>query len=186
MTVLPDAPYEVTAAFSEADAAKLKVGQPAAVTFDARPDAAASGTVTSVDIEPTSSTAGSGATSGSGVTTYDATITLDEAPDDLLQGMTASVVVTVNEVTDVLWLPTAAITTVGGQSTVTVRENNVDTVVTVTTGLAGDSGTEITSGLTAGQDVVIETSDSDTGFGGFPMGGVPGERRIGGGNPGSR
>lgn len=172
-TILPDAPYEVSAAFSEADAAKLKVGQPATVTFDARPDATATGTVTAVDLEPTTSTG------ASAVTTYQATITLDSAPQDLLQGMSASVVVTVNEATDVLWLPSAAISTAGGQSTVTVRENNIDTVVVVQTGLAGDSGTEITSGLTQGQQVVIATSASTTGFGGFPIGGIPGggERR---------
>lgn len=164
-TVIPKASYQIVASFSEADALKLAVGQKATVTFDALSETA-EGTVTEVDILPTTSTTGS-------VTTYNATITIDEAPDDVRQGMSASVVVTTDEASDVLWVPTAAVTTAGGQSTVTVRTNGVDSTVVVETGLEGDSGTEITSGLTEGQQVVIDTSSTESGSGfGFPGGGL--------------
>jgi RND family efflux transporter MFP subunit len=152
LTLIPEASYEIVASFSEADALKIAVGQSATVTFDALSGESATGKVTAVDILPTT---------GGNVTTYGATITLDEAPEDLRDGMSASVVVTVNEATNVLWAPSAAVTTAGGISTVTVRKDGVDTIVTVTTGLAGDSGTEITSGVAAGG-------------GGFPAGGIPG------------
>lgn len=171
MTLIPQAPYEITASFSEADALKVKEGQTAAVTFDALPDVTATGTVTSVDIVPTT---------GNNVTTYGVTITLDDATGDLKDGMSASVVVTTGEATDVLWAPTAAITTAGGQSTVTVRKDGKDSTVQVTTGLAGDSGTEITTGVVAGDQLVISTSDSSSGSG-FPMGGIPGGGIPGGG-----
>lgn len=164
MTLIPDAPYEVVASFSEADALKVKVGQPANVTFDALPEVTAAGKVTSVDIVPTT---------GNNVTTYGVTITLDEPTGTLKDGMSASVVVTTAEATNVLWAPTAAITKVGGQSTVTVRENGKDSTVPVTTGLAGDTGTEITAGVTEGQLLVVSTSVSSGGSG-FPMGGIPG------------
>jgi macrolide-specific efflux system membrane fusion protein len=64
-------------------------------------------------------------------------------------------------------VPTAAITTGGGVSTVTIRQGEVDTVVEVSTGLAGDSGTEVTSGVAAGDELVIEIEESNsfTGFG---------------------
>ncbi len=164
LTVIPKAAYQIVASFSEADALKLAVGQAATVTLDALTDGTATGTVTEVAILPTTSATSS-------VTTYSATITLDDVPDGIRQGMSASVVVTTDEATGVLWVPTAAVTTAGGQSTVTVRENGVDTTVVVTTGLEGDSGTEIDSGLTEGQQVVIDTSSgSSTGLQ-FPTGG---------------
>ncbi|MBK9739676.1 MAG: HlyD family efflux transporter periplasmic adaptor subunit [Actinobacteria bacterium] len=165
VTLIPKASYQVVAGFSEADAMKVAVGQPATVTFDALADGTATGTVTAVDVLPTTGT--------TNVTTYGATITLDDVPDGLRDGMSASVVVTVDEAADVLWAPTAAITTAGGQSTVTIRKDGVDTTVQVETGLAGDSGTEITSGVVEGDQLVVSTSTTG-GTSGFPMGGIPG------------
>ncbi len=153
---------------------KVKVGQAATVTFDALTDGIATGSVTAVDILPST---------GDSVTTYGATITLDEAPDGLRDGMSASVVVTVDEVTDVLWAPTAAITTVGGQSTVTVRKDGAESTVQVQTGLAGDSGTEITSGVSEGDALVVSTSGPASNSFGFPLGGIPGGGIAGGGAP---
>jgi macrolide-specific efflux system membrane fusion protein len=141
------------------------VGQTAAITFDALAGGTAAGTVTAVDILPTE---------GANVTTYGVTITLGEVPDGLRAGMSASVVVTTAEAADVLWAPTAAITTAGGQSTVTVRVNGVDTVTPVIVGLAGDSGTQITSGVAAGDQLVVTSTDSGSSDSGFPMGGIPG------------
>jgi RND family efflux transporter MFP subunit len=165
MTVIPKAAYQIVASFSEADALKVAVGQKATVTFDALSEDTAEGTVTEVGILPTST--------DSTVTTYSATITLDSAPEGVREGMSASVVVTVDEVSDVLWVPSAAVTTSGGQSTVTVRTDGVDSTVTVETGLEGDSGIEITSGLEADQQVVIDTSTSESdSFAGFPGGGL--------------
>ncbi len=165
VTIIPEASYQIVADFSEADAMKVSVGQAATVTFDALTDATATGTVTAVDILPTT---------GASVTTYGATITLDEVPDDLRDGMSASVVVTVDEAADVLWAPTAAITTAGGQSTVTVRTDGVESTVVVTTGLSGDTGTEILSGVSEGDALVVTTTDSGSSTSGFPMGGIPG------------
>lgn len=176
MTVIPDAPFEIVAEFSEADALKLAPGQPAVVSFDALPGATADGTVTSVALLPTTSTSATGQLTSGGVTTYAATITLASAPEGAREGMSVSVVVTTQQVDDVVWAPTAAITTIGDRSTVTIREGEVDTVVDVTTGLAGDSGTEITSGVSAGDELVIEvgeSSDFPFGRGGGGFGGPP-------------
>lgn len=178
MTVVPDAPFEIVAEFSEADALKLAPGQPATVSFDALPGTSATGTVTSVALLPTESTTSTGQVTTSGVTTYSATITLDSAPQGVRQGMSVSVVVTTQQSDDVIWAPTAAITTLGGTSTVTIRDGEVDTVVEITTGLAGDSGTEITSGVSEGDALVIEVGESS----GFPFGGGSGGG-FGGGRP---
>ena len=167
VTVVPDAPFQVVASFSEADALKLVVGQKAAVTLNALGDAPAIGTVTQIDALPVSAAAGSaGATTGTGsasVTSYHATVTLDDAPDGVRQGMSATVVVTIEEVADVLWLPTSAVSSTADGSTVTVRRDGVDTIVPVTTGLVGDGGIEVTSGLSVGDEVVIPESSSGGG-----------------------
>lgn len=182
MTVLPDAPFEIVAEFSEADALKLATGQPAVVSFDALPGTTAAGVVTAIAMLPTESATSSGAVaSASGVTTYSATITLDDSPAGAREGMSVGVVVTTQEVDDVVWAPTAAITTDGGISTVTIREGKVDTVVEVTTGLAGDSGTVITSGVREGDALVIEVGEPSVfpGFGGGDgdgFGGPPPDR----------
>lgn len=177
MTVLPDAPFEIVAEFSEADALKLAPGQPATVSFDALPGTTATGVVTSIATLPTETTTAAGAVSaGGGVTTYSATITLDDSPDGAREGMSVSVVVTTQQVDDVIWVPTAAITTVGDTSTVTIRRGEVDTVVEVTTGLAGDSGTVITSGVGEGDQLVIEVGEPSEfpGFGNRDGGGLGG------------
>lgn len=179
MTVVPDAPFEVVAEFSEADALKLAPGQQATISFDALPGSSAQGVVTSVASLPSSSTTTSGQLTGSsGVTTYSATITLEDAPATVREGMSVSVVVTTQQVDGVVWVPTAAITTVGEKSTVTVRKGEVDTVVEITTGLAGDSGTEVTSGVNAGDQLVIDVGEASVvpGFGGGAGGGFGGGR----------
>lgn len=181
VTVLPDAPFQIVAEFSEADALKLASGQPAVVSFDALPGTTAIGTVSSIATLPTETVGSAASVTSGGVTTYSATITLDDSPAGAREGMSVSVVVTTQQVDDVVWAPTAAITTEGGRSTVTIRNGEVDTVVEVTTGLAGDSGTEITSGVQEGNLLVIEVGEASTfpGFGGGDGGGFGGRPRDG-------
>ena len=91
--------------------------------------------------------------------------------------MTTDVSVATSTRSNVLVLPTAAITTNGTISTVQVLRDGETTVTRVTTGLVGNSTTEIVSGLRAG-DVVVEptvnitasSSSATTGAGG-PLGG---------------
>ena len=73
----------------------------------------------------------------------------------------------------------SAITTVGGTSTVTVRRGEEDVVTTVTTGIVGDTGTEILTGVVAGDVLVVPTSTGGAGGFTFPGGGPPGG--LGGG-----
>jgi hypothetical protein len=72
--------------------------------------------------------------------------------------MTAQVAVIVDSRTNVLELPTSAITTTGLASTVTVVSNGKQTTEVVVLGLKGDSTTQIMSGVTAGQVVVQPTA----------------------------
>jgi multidrug efflux pump subunit AcrA (membrane-fusion protein) len=174
----------VTASFSESDAAKIAVGQPATVTVSALPTQKLAAHVIGVD--PIGS-------SSSGVVQYTVTFAVDRSEPKLKSGMSANVSVTVAERDNVLNVPSAAVTGSGSNARVTVLENGVQSTVQVVAGLKGDSTTEIVSGLKSGQSVVtssgtaLPTSNSPAGaqfgrggFGGGGLGGGGGVVRVGG------
>ena len=172
----------MVAGFAEANISKMAVGETATATLPALPNTTVTGTV--VAVSPTS-------TVTSNVVTYNVTIALQSPPSSVKVGMTADMSVVVQTASNTLEVPSAAITTTGPISTVTVLANGKQTVTTVTTGLVGDSTTQILSGLSVGQ-VVVEpvasvsgssTSGSSTpGGGGFgPPGGFGGGGLGGGG-----
>jgi multidrug efflux pump subunit AcrA (membrane-fusion protein) len=148
---------QVTAGFSEADAAKVRLGQTAAVTFDALPNqVATNGKVIAIDTI---------STVVSNVVTYNVTVLLGQRVKGVKPGMTASVQVTVDQHDGALQVPSAAVTTQGGVSTVVSLQGQTQITRTVTVGLQGDSATEITGGLSAGDRVVISSgvAAADTG-----------------------
>jgi macrolide-specific efflux system membrane fusion protein len=140
---------QVTAAFAESDVAKLAVGQPATVTVSALGGAQLAAHIAAIN--PIAS-------SSSSVVQYTVTFALDQANKQLKPGMTANVAVTVAEKDNVLQVPSAAVTGSGRNARVTVLKNGVSQTVPVIAGLAGDSSTEIVSGLTAGETYVITTT----------------------------
>jgi membrane fusion protein, macrolide-specific efflux system len=131
---------------SEVDAAKVQTGQKATLTFDALPNQTFTGRVIGINTTGTVS---------SGVTSYPATIVLDTANDHILPNMsvTANIITGVKD--NVLAVPTAAIQSSGGQSTVRVLKNGQITIAQVTTGATSDADTEIVSGLNEGDIVVV-------------------------------
>lgn len=162
--------------FSESDISKLHVGQPATVTVNAVPGTELAAHVTSIDILPTSN---------SGVVSYNVTFHLDQTSSRLRPGMTASATVVVSQASGAVTVPSAAIT--GG--TVTVVRNGKDTTQPVVTGVVGDSTTQVLSGLSPGEQVVITTNlnlgSNTTGTGGGFGGGAGGAAvRFGGGGLG--
>ena len=145
---------QVVAGFPEASAVKVKVGQPATVTLSAT-SVVVNGSVTSVN--PTPSVV-------SNVVTFDATITLQNPPATVENGMSTTVAVVVASAENAVELPSSAITTTGRVSTVELLKNGKQVLTTVTTGLVGDTDTQILSGLAAGEQVV-EPSITDSGNG---------------------
>jgi macrolide-specific efflux system membrane fusion protein len=165
---------KIDGSFAEADAGKLQVGQTATVTINALPDANVTGTVSSIDELPTSS--------GS-VVEYGATLTLSASPDGVRIGQSASVAVTVARASNVLTVSPTAVTTAGGQSTVTVLRNGRQVRTTVRLGIKGDSAYQVTSGVTEGETLVLPTVTTSSSGNGFPNGNFPG---TGNGGTGSR
>jgi macrolide-specific efflux system membrane fusion protein len=157
VTIADTSKMTMTAAIAEADIALVAVGQTATVTFPALTDVTATATVTA--IAPTGTTSNS-------VVTYSTTITLDSIPEGLRIGQTAEVTITtVSSADDALYVPTAAITTAtDGTSTVDViGDDDEVTTTTVELGVVGDAGTEITSGVTSGETIVLGEVAATTG-----------------------
>lgn len=188
MTIADVSAMTVSASIAEADIASVTVGQKAVVTFPAVPGETANATVTA--IAPTATTSNS-------VVTYATTITLSSIPTGLRLGQTAAVAITTkSSAADALYVPAAAISTANGLSTVkVVGSNGKISTVTVTLGIVGNAGTQILTGLKAGQTVSLGVVAANTGTsttgrtgfgggrGGFGGGGGFGGRT--GGNGGS-
>jgi multidrug efflux pump subunit AcrA (membrane-fusion protein) len=99
------------------------------------------------------------ADASSGVASYPVTITFTDTTGDFNPGATASVDVTYAQKADVVQVSTRAVTTADGTSTVEVdadgKAGGKTETRTVTTGLTSGTMTEITSGLKAGEQVVL-------------------------------
>lgn len=137
---------QVQAQFSEADVASLAVGQSAAITLASR-----TGTFTGKvsQINPAGTASGQ-------LVRYTVMIAFDNPPADLLYGQSANVVVTTSSVTNVLYVSSTAVTLgTGNAATVTVRAGARDQQRAVHIGLRGDQYTEIRSGLSQGEVVVV-------------------------------
>lgn len=166
ITLIPTGTFTASADFAESDAAQVTIGAPALVTFQALPGVAIPGKVLRID--PSASTSATDQ-----LVTFRIEVSMDGIPSTVRPGMTASIAITTDEVAGVLAVPQAAITTVGGVSTVQVLQPDNTTVETqVELGTKGDSLTEITSGVRSGDVLVIPTGTS--GVSEFPRGGPPG------------
>jgi macrolide-specific efflux system membrane fusion protein len=142
--------FEVTSTVSDSVISEVAIGQNAVVTAAGSTNGLPA-TVTSVGVI---------ATVSSGVATFPVTVQITGSHPSLRDGMSATVVVVVNQVVGVLTVPTSAVHTNGTASFVNVLQAGKLTPVTVTVGSADSLRTQITSGLSAGQTVVIATVSS--------------------------
>lgn len=133
---------QISADFPEADADHLAVKQPAVISLADQSGTTFKATV--VQVDPTGTSDGT-------MVRYGVLLGFDESPKNLLVGQSATVAVTTGSKTDVLRVPSTAVHNVAGP-TGTVLKNG--TQVQVGIGLRGDQYTEITTGLSEGDQVV--------------------------------
>jgi multidrug efflux pump subunit AcrA (membrane-fusion protein) len=167
----------MTVAFSESDISKVHVGQPATVTLDALAGVELAAHVSSISLVGTTS---------SSVVSYDATLTLDQNDSRVKPGMSASASVITGQASGVT-VPNAAVTGSGSLGTVTLVKNGEDVSQQVVVGLRGDSRTQIVSGVSAGEQLVITIalpSLSSTSTSGSSGSGTLGGGGLGGGGLG--
>ncbi len=177
---LANSQIQATVNLSEIDVTKVQAGQKVTLTLDAFPDKTFTGKVLSID------TTGS---VSSGVTTYPAIIALDSAANTIYPNMAVSAKIITAITDNVLLVPSTALQSQGGSTTIRLLKNGQLQSVDVTPGDANDTETVITSGVSEGDTVVTSilnttrssgaTSSpfSGTGIGGFRAGGG-----FGGGN----
>jgi len=153
-----------TISLSEEDVTKIKMGDKAVITFDAIDGLSVAGKVTEIDTIGTVS---------QGVVSYNVQITFDTQDSRIKPGMSTSVNVITDTQQNVLTVPNSAVKTKNGAYYVLVLDKNEDltsssaaqgfvsvtapTQKTVKIGVADDTNTEITSGLSEGDQVVIRT-----------------------------
>jgi multidrug efflux pump subunit AcrA (membrane-fusion protein) len=137
--------FEVTGSVSDAQVNEIAVGQTAYIT-PAGTTQTYAGKVT--EVAPV-------ATISSGVATFSVTATISGTHNELKSGMSASVSVIVNQVVGVLTVPTSAVHQSGGTATVQVLQDGKPVSVPVTVGASDAQATQILSGLSAGEEVVI-------------------------------
>ena len=146
---------------NEVDAAQVKLGQTATLTFNAIPGATATGTVAQIDTIGTVT---------QGVVSYNAKIAFDAGDQGIKPGMSVSVTIAVGKDSGVLLVPNSAVTSVGSKSTVlvldgitgatdgaTISLTNAPKSISVETGDSDNKNTIITSGLTEGEHIVTHT-----------------------------
>ena len=125
--------YISTIVLNEVDVAKVAVGQPVNITFNALPNITATGTVIEVDTVGTVS---------SGVVSYSVQISINTTDPQIKIGMSVNANIITAEAANVVVVPNAAVKTLGGRSYVMVPAGTV-TPTAVVAGTAGSlaSGT---------------------------------------------
>ena len=159
---------QVSAGFSEADSAKLVIGQAATFSFAALANMNSTGKLISIDTLPTTT---------NGATSYKAVFSIDGKVAGLKPGMTATATVITGAVSNVLQVASQAVSVRGRGATVNVitTKNGLDVITPtqVEIGLQGDSSVQIISGVKEGTKVVLRSASTSVSSNGFPSVGVP-------------
>lgn len=185
ITVVGTSSWEVDATLDETEVGATAVGDQVTMTSTggATPFY---GTVASVGVIPTVS---------SGVASYPVTVDVTGDPAGLEVGESVTADVITRVLADVLVVPASAVHTDGAKTTVTVEEGGRHVAVAVHLGMESAGDVQVTSGLRAGEEVVVpiprairsvvsKLGTGRTGFGGGFGGGAGGFRGGFGGGAG--
>jgi multidrug efflux pump subunit AcrA (membrane-fusion protein) len=154
VVVVSTSSWIVNATVGSADLASVKKGLQATITP----------TDTTSRIFGVVSSVGIVASTSSGAAAFPVVIAVTGSPTGLYVNGTATVSIVVKQVANALTVPTAAVSTAGGKSVVTLRSGTKDTQTPVTIGGVYGANTQILSGVKAG-DQVVEKLVARTGGG---------------------
>lgn len=147
VTVVDLKRLQVDAYVDETDIGGVRLGQAAQVTVDAYPNKIFAGTVVKIS---------QGGALLQNVVTYDTTINLSNPQGLLKPGMTATVSIVVNKHANVLIAPIEAVKYIGTTPVIYVVEGkNKIMPHQVTVGIADNTNTEILSGVSEGQTIIL-------------------------------
>ncbi|RPI93220.1 MAG: HlyD family efflux transporter periplasmic adaptor subunit [Chloroflexi bacterium] len=138
---------EVVANVTEEDYPIISIGQSVEVYFDARPEVTIKGKVERIIPKRIEGDR----------PRYNIYIALNEVPDGLADGMTADAAITIEKRAGVLCLPRSIVRASGvDEVSLKVWTGTTTETRSVTVGLRGDSDVEILSGVSEGEQVVIQ------------------------------
>jgi HlyD family secretion protein len=148
ITVLGNTPFRVEMNISEVDVPKLARSQSGTLELDAFPGVKYQVRVSEIDSSPTLV---------DGVSKYRVKLDFLFPHTEFKIGMTGDVTVVTGERTDVVKVPSRAVSTKeSGEKTVRILSGNTPEERVITTGMEGESGDiEVTSGLLGGEKVVV-------------------------------
>lgn len=147
VTIGDNGEKHVSTQVSQEDIGSIEIGQSVEMQFVANPDVTLTGRVSKKSLRPTEG--------GSGVT-YQVTIDFDEDQPDLMEGMTCNVKFILKKVESVLTLANKAITLRDGKQYVTVKlPDGSHEEREIKTGFSDGRVSEVTSGLSEGDTVVV-------------------------------
>ena len=154
---IPDfAHMRVNAAAHEAMVHLLAPGQPVQIKVDAYPNQSFNGKVTSVAPMPSIELS-----SGAQRKYYPTFIEIEDPGRGLRPGMTAQVDIEIQQLDNVIQIPTTAVVRVEGKTLVRVQTENGDYVLReVTLGASDDRTIEVKSGLKPGERISLEPAAS--------------------------
>ncbi len=130
----------------EVDINRVKVGQPAKLTFDAIPDKDYDGRV--IEVSKVGAL-------DQGVVNFTITVELSNADENVLPGMTAGVNIVVSQLENVLLVPNRAVRLRSNERVVYLLVNGVPTPKNITLGVSSETFSEVTGGELKEGDVVI-------------------------------
>lgn len=134
--------------FNEVDAAKVKIGQKAVLTFSSVADLSITGQVQDVDNIGTVT---------QNVVNFSVVILFDTQDERIKPGMSVAASIITDAKQDVLMVPSAAVKTLNGQSYVQVLSANSPVQKDVAVGSSNDTDTEISGDVKEGDEVVTQT-----------------------------
>jgi RND family efflux transporter MFP subunit len=156
-----------TVSLNEVDAAKIKLGNDATLTFDALPGLSITGKVSQIDLLGTVT---------QGIVSYNVQIVFDTQDERVKSGMSVSATIIEAVKTDVIAVPSTAVKKNGDQlyvyvvedSNIATKTGNIVTLKTdpkiqnVTVGISSNSMTEISEGLSENEVVISRTVTAQT------------------------
>ena len=136
----------ITASVDQVNIPRMKLDQKAAIIFDALPNQTFAGYVKSLDVIGTKT---------QGTTTYNVTLGVNDVSQDIKPNMTASITIEVVRKENILTVPNDAITHKEDRNFVQVANTSNSSLQEVVIGLKGLTTTEVISGLSIGDKIVV-------------------------------
>ena len=161
ITLVDRSKLHIEVNLSESDVAKVQLGQPVALTFDALPDVTLDGKV--ISIAPA-------ATVEQNVVTYPVQVEFDPGTTPVKVGMSATADIQLQQIGDAILVPSRAVQTAGGTKTITLLQgaDRTPRTIQVETGPTSNGQTAITSCVETGAQClqpgdIVSISSSSTG-----------------------